>query len=177
MWDATGRTRGLLWGGYPLCRQARGCELCAADDTLCRSPGTFTGRPLCSVRKTKDLGMETREIPGIRPRCARWLHRSGSCSGSHERAHRAVCDSFHVHPGSQPGACSPTGGCSIVRHTHGFPIAWPHRFHPVAHNAPPILLRAPRTSVHITRWSIKHNQPVSSSCVCRSVTAMFAPRC
>lgn len=56
-------------------------------------------------------------------------------------------------------------------------IAWPHGFHPVAHNAPPILLRAPRTSVHITRWSIKHNQPVSSSCVCRSVTAMFAPRC
>ena len=47
--------------------------------------------------------------PGIRPRLARWRHRSGSCSGSHERAHRAVCDSFHVHPGSQPGACSSTG--------------------------------------------------------------------
>lgn len=121
MWDATGRTRGLLWGGYPLCRQARGCELCAADDTHCRSPGTFTGRPLCSVRKAKDLGMETREVPGFHSRWARERHRSGACSGSHERAHRAVCDSFHVHPGSQPGACSSTGRCCVVCQAHGFP--------------------------------------------------------
>ena len=115
MWDATGRTRGLLWGGYPLCRQARGCELCAADDTHCRSPSTFTGRPLCSVRKAKDLGMETREVPGFHSRWARGRHRSGACSGSHERAHKAVCDSFHVHPGSQPGACSSTGCCNVCR--------------------------------------------------------------
>ena len=113
--------RGVSYGWEALCvARSEGASLCSIN-ALCRSPGTFTDHPLYFVRKAKDLGMETREVPGFHSRWARERHRSGACSGSHERAHRAVCDSFHVHPGSQPGACSSTGRYCVVRQAHGFP--------------------------------------------------------
>ena len=64
LWDTKGLTRGLLWGGDPLCRQVReGTGAEAPRRPLRRFPGTFTGHPPYSVRKVQDLGMETREIP------------------------------------------------------------------------------------------------------------------
>jgi hypothetical protein len=64
LWDAKDRTRGLLWRGDPLCRQVReGTGAEAHRRPLRRFPGTFTGHPPYSVRKARDLGMETREIP------------------------------------------------------------------------------------------------------------------
>ena len=64
LWDTKGLTRGLLWGGDPLCRQVReGTGAEAPRRPLRRFPGTFTGHPPYSVRKVRDLGMETREIP------------------------------------------------------------------------------------------------------------------
>lgn len=64
MWDATGRTQGLLWGRDPLCRQdSEGTGAQAPRHPHRRFPGTFTGHPPYSVRKIRDLGMETREIP------------------------------------------------------------------------------------------------------------------
>jgi hypothetical protein len=66
LWDATDRTRGLLWGGDPLCRQVReGTGAEAPRHPLRRFPGTFTGHPPCSVCKVRDLGIETREMPTI----------------------------------------------------------------------------------------------------------------
>ena len=50
-------------GGVPLCRQVReGTGAEAPRDPLRLFPGTFTGHPLYSVRKVRDLGMETCEI-------------------------------------------------------------------------------------------------------------------
>ena len=61
MWDAKDRTRGLLWRGDPLCRQVReGTGAEAPRRPLRRFPGTFTGHPPYSVRKVRNLGMETR---------------------------------------------------------------------------------------------------------------------
>ena len=56
--------RGASYGGDPLCRQVReGTGAEAPRRPLRRFPGTFTGHPPYSVRKVRDLGMETREIP------------------------------------------------------------------------------------------------------------------
>jgi hypothetical protein len=62
LWDAEDRTRGLLWRGLgdPLCRQVReGTGVEAPRRPLRRFPGTYTGHPLYSVRKVRDLGMDS----------------------------------------------------------------------------------------------------------------------
>jgi hypothetical protein len=56
--------RGASYGGETLCvaRSERAREQ-RHPGAPRRFPGTFTGHPPYSVRKARDLGMETREIP------------------------------------------------------------------------------------------------------------------
>ena len=49
LWDAKGRTRGLLWRGDRKVKQGTGAQ--APRRPLRRFPGTFTRHPPYSVRK------------------------------------------------------------------------------------------------------------------------------
>ena len=60
--------RGVSYGWEARCvARSEGVRLCSIN-ALCRSPGTFTDHPLYFVRKAKDLGVETRDIPGVHSR-------------------------------------------------------------------------------------------------------------